>query len=555
MEPLTRDELDWLQSLKELELQEWLSPMVLADKTAILEQMASHTGPTERMEQSLHEFVLGAWHVVEPAEEFIDNWHIQAVCKHLEAVTHGDIKNLLINIPPGCCKSLLCCVFWPAWVWTTMPDKRWLFAAYGQDLSIRDSEKCRHVIESPWYQERWGGMVKLSQDQNQKTKFSNEASGWRMATSTTGRGTGEHPDFVVFDDPHNVKQAESDVEREAAIKFWDRTISSRGVIRGSRRVVVMQRLHEADLSGHIIEKNDSSWDHICLPMEYEPPTAKGPRMRPTRLGWSDERTIKDELLWPAAMPLDVVRGLQKNMGSNTAAGQLQQRPVPAGGGMFKREWFDRAHLPCLPTRHRPWNFVRYWDKAGTEGGGDWTVGILMVEMVGAFYILDMVRGQWSYMNRESEIVATAHRDRHRYGAGVNIVLEQDVGASGKESAAETVRRLAGFIARAELVRGSKAVRAQNFAAQSEAGNVWLVNGPDNKWDTEALIDELIVFPFGRHDDAVDACSGSFNKLCEKMVRNFDGEAGTGAKTIQQQARAGIVPVAGPNAAASVRFQR
>lgn len=188
------------------------------------------------------------------------------------------------------------------------------------------------------------------------TRYDTDKRGWRIATSVGGRGTGEHPDIIVADDPHKVKEAESDTERTAAIRWWDGTISSRGKIRGVRRIVVMQRLHQGDLSGHILETDAGvdRWVHLCLPMRYEPD-----RMKETSLGWSDHRTEPGELLWPAAFPERIVAELEREMGSLRAAGQLQQRPVPLGGQLFHRDWFEI--VPASPANARR---VRYWDKAG-----------------------------------------------------------------------------------------------------------------------------------------------------------------------------------------------
>ena len=156
----------------------------------------------------LHEYVRQAWPVVE-ATPFIDSWHIGALCEHLQAVTAGQIQKLLINIPPGAGKSLLACVFWPTWEWTNDPSLRWFFASYDARLSTRDSVKCRTLLGSRWYQSRCARQFRLTGDQNQKTYYETDQGGYRLATSVGGHGTGEHPDRIVCDDPHNVQQAES----------------------------------------------------------------------------------------------------------------------------------------------------------------------------------------------------------------------------------------------------------------------------------------------------------------------------------------------------------
>lgn len=237
--------------------------------------------------------------------------------------------------------SLATAVFLHPWVWTHEPGMRFLTGSYDGQLSTRDAVRSRQIIDSTWYQERWGNRFTLSSDQNQKTRYDNDKRGWRMATSVGGRGTGEHPDIIIADDAHNTKKAESATERQHAIRWWDGTMSTRGVARGARRVVVGQRLAQGDLSGHILDRieggGDQTWDHICLPMRFEPD-----RMQPTRLGWTDWRTEDGELLWPDVFPERAVRQLELDLGSLRAAGQLQQRPVPLEGGLFEGEWFQFA---------------------------------------------------------------------------------------------------------------------------------------------------------------------------------------------------------------------
>ena len=150
----------------------------------------------QMLEQDMHEFVKEVWPVLEPERKFSDNCHISAIIKHLEAAARGNIRSLLINVPPASMKSLLVCVFWPAWVWTWRPQSRWLFASYSDALTVCDSMRCRSLIESEWYRSKWTNST-LAPDQNTKDKFANVKGGWRMATSVGGSSTGEHPDFVM----------------------------------------------------------------------------------------------------------------------------------------------------------------------------------------------------------------------------------------------------------------------------------------------------------------------------------------------------------------------
>jgi hypothetical protein len=237
-----------------------------------------------------------------------------------------------MNVPPRHMKSLLVSVFWPAWEWLRWPERRWLYSSYAGSLSIRDSVKCRRLIESPWYRERWGGRFALTSDQNTKGRFENNRAGYRLSTSVGGAAKGEGGDRVVCDDPHNVQEAESDPVRRATVEWSDVVMSTRlNDPRTAAKVVVMQRCHQLDLSGHLLEQG--GWEHLCMPAEHES------RRRASSIGWSDPRTEPGELLWPARFGPDEIDSLKRSLGSYAAAGQLQQRSSPAGGGIIKRHWF------------------------------------------------------------------------------------------------------------------------------------------------------------------------------------------------------------------------
>ena len=169
-----------------------------------------------------------AWRVVEPGTPYIHNWHIDAICEHLEAVTRQQIKNLIVNIPPRHMKSLLVAVFWPTWWWTFQPSVRFLFASYAEPLAIRDALKSRRIIQSEWYQQRWGHRFQLAGDQNQKKRYENDHTGFRVATGVDGVATGEGGDVLVVDDPHKAKGVESAAQRQNVTEWWDKTWSTRG---------------------------------------------------------------------------------------------------------------------------------------------------------------------------------------------------------------------------------------------------------------------------------------------------------------------------------------
>jgi len=451
----------------------------------------------EYCERRLANFVRQAWHVLEPGTTYVHNWHIDLICEHLEAITRGEIRNLLINVPPRHMKSLLVSVLWPAWAWARKPEMRWLFASYAQSLATRDAVKMRRVIMSPWYQGLWGHLYALTTDQNAKTRFENDRTGYRLATSVGAVATGEGGDVVAVDDPHSASQARSDVERENALTWWDETMSTRlNNPRAGAKVVIMQRLHERDLSGHVLEQG--GYEHLCLPAEYEPD-----RACVTSVG-VDPRTHSGEPLWPERMSLESLAAQRTAIGDVGYAGQFQQRPAPRGGGMFPVERFQVT--PHRPAPGAIKASVRFWDKAGsTTKDAAYTAGVLMHLLTdGSYVVSDVVRGQWSALEREQRIKQTADAD----GRAVTVWVEQEPGSGGKESAEATIRTLAGYRVYADRVTGSKEMRAEPYAAQVEAGNVTLVQGDWNR----PFIQEHETFPAGSYKDQVDAAAGAFTKL-------------------------------------------
>lgn len=308
-------------------------------------------------EEFLYEFTKQAWEICEPGTPFVDGWHIRIICDHLQACIDGRIRNLIINMPPRHMKSLLVAVMFPMWVWTFRPEYRWLFSSYSGNLSMRDSLKCRRLVQSAWYQNNWGNRVKLISDQNVKTFFETDKYGYRFATSVGGTTTGMGGNAIVTDDPHSAMEAQSDTIREGVIEWYDQAMSTRlNDPKNGIKILVMQRLHERDLTGHLMEQG--GYELLCLPAEYD-----GVR-RKTSLGEYDPRTEVGELLWPALYGAEEIKKLKVALGTYGTAGQLQQRPAPEGGGILKIgdiKLFP-ADLEIPPLRY----LLQSYDTAFTE---------------------------------------------------------------------------------------------------------------------------------------------------------------------------------------------
>lgn len=320
-----------------------------------------------KAELSLYEFLKQAWKWIEGDKEFTDGWHIQAICEHLEAIAERKIKNLLINMPPRCSKSSIVSVAFPVWRWIHSPAERFMYSSYAVSLALRDSVKCRRLIQSPWYQERWGELYKLEGDQNTKRRFDNNVGGYRIATSSGASSTGEGASILVSDDPNNALDGESEVQRERKIDWWTQVWSTRlNDKKNDCRVVVQQRIHEKDISGFILSNDDNNeWVKLILPMEYEESRKSRTIILPTTDGkiWEDPRCKEGQLLWSERIGDKELQSLKQSLGSEYAiAGQLQQRPSPATGGIIKKTWFKWWKHSTMPEIVFT---VQSWDTALT----------------------------------------------------------------------------------------------------------------------------------------------------------------------------------------------
>ena len=289
-------------------------------------------------------FVRHFWSILEPGTRFRDGWALEAICEHLEAVTFGEVTKLLINVPPGFMKSLLTDVFWPAWEWgpMDMPHVRYVAFSYSSSLTERDNEKFGVLCSSAEYQAMYGDRVRMKRTGSKKV--SNGKHGWKLATSVGGVGTGERGDRVILDDPHNVKESESDVVRKETVRwFWESMSSRLNDMETGAKVVIMQRVHEGDVSGEIIEKGD--WCHLMIPMEYVWTATPDGEPYANDLGWVDPRWQPDpadcdgELAWPERFPERIIPSMKKDAGAHAWFGQYQQTPKVRGAAIFEEgQW-------------------------------------------------------------------------------------------------------------------------------------------------------------------------------------------------------------------------
>ncbi len=489
----------------------------------------------ELSRRSLSAFIRHGWHVQEPTAALDWNWHIDAIAEHLQAATEGwiakqrdpnafqAIQNLVVNVPPGTAKSRIVSVLWPAWVWTRWPAFRWIFLSSNPRVALRDSVYCRDVVISPWYQSWFEPAWKLRDDDNAKGKFANSAGGYRSAFGFSSRITGDRADAIVWDDPHDAEEVNSDALRLEVIDRWDNAIGNRvNDLRCSLRVGIMQRLHEADLTGHVLKQG--GWEHLRLPMEFDPtPACECPSCQKgeTAIGWRDPRTKEGELLFPQRFPSAVLAAERTRLGEAGYAGQMQQRPSPAGGTILKRKWWRYWHphdkpapppvrvrlpqsegggdleipsIPFDPATASEW--LQSWDMSFKDtSSADFVAGQVWARREADVFLTDQFHDRADFAATCTAVVRLSDRNPH-----VSAKLVEDK-ANGPAVISALGSKVGGLIA--VEPQGGKIARANAAAPSVEAGNVYVPHPAYAPW-VLGFLAECDAFPNGANDDRVDA---------------------------------------------------
>lgn len=451
---------------------------------------------------SFFDFLKEFWETI-IAEPPVFNWHVEYLCNEMQEVAERVFKgeerpyDLVINIPPGCTKSTITSQMYEAWVWSRMPYAQFICGSYSYSVALKDSLKTRDIVESEKYKTLFPG-IDLREDANTKGLFVNTKKGFRLAAGVQGAITGHHGHFLLVDDPLNPEQSYSEAELKMVNRWMRQTLPSRRIPKNVAPIIlIQQRLSLADPTGEMLERyRGKKIKHICLPGELTND------VRPKEL----REKYVDGLLDPKRMSREVLKDLESELGAYGYAAQVLQTPVPLGGGMFEVDKISKMDEAPLMVRE-----VRSWDKAATEGGGKYSAGVRMgVDKKGQYWVLDVERGQWNSTKREETMRAKAERD----GIKVTVVLEIEGGSGGKESGEHSVRNLAGYVVNVFHPTGDKPARAYALASQVGAGNVFVLN---RAW-TEAYLNELRYFPYGKFSDQVDASSAGFNYLARKPRR-------------------------------------
>jgi predicted phage terminase large subunit-like protein len=436
----------------------------------------------ELARRSLREFVKQAWHVLEPNTDYVTNWHIDAVASHLEACSRGEITKLIINVPPGHMKSLLTCVFWCAWEWITKPHLKWLYASYAAHLSIRDSIKTRVLIGSDWYQRNYGNKYQLVKTNEQY--ITNNKTGFRIATSIAGLGTGERVHRVINDDLVNATDAQSEAMRQQAINHMQ-AMATRGVpSEPFIQVLIMQRLHEADPAGWAMEQG--GWEQLILPAEFEPN-----RRAKTCIGFEDPRTEEGELLWPELFDHKKLAEIKSALGPYGTAAQLQQRPAPLDGGIIKLEKLQFYTEISEKVDY----YIQSWDTAFKTGKeNDYSVCTTWAVCKTGYYLVDRYKAKIEFPELKKMLIMLANQWRP-----ASILIEDK--ASG-QSLIQELKRDTRLPVKPIKIDTDKIARVNAVTTTLEANTYLPQQAP---WMRDYL-DNLLVFPNGAHDDDVDSTS-------------------------------------------------
>ena len=451
-------------------------------------------------EMSFYEFFKAAWVVVEPAVPLSTNWHHKYICDMLQEECERIIaqkpktKDIIINVPFRSTKSLIVTVMFPVWAWIKSPKLRFITSSYSATLSIELATKSRDIIFSDWFKVRWGDVFHIKKDQNLKERYENNHIGMRRATSVGGTVTGQGGDFLIVDDPLSPQMANSATERDNANEWYRTTFYSRlnqadiGV-----RIIIMQRVHEDDLSGFLLDRETrSKYKHICIPA-----TNESGNIKPKSL----EKFYNQEtgLFWEDRFSRQILDDYKSALGSYGYAGQLQQTPTPLDSGMIHKDWFkiDRYRVDDTVV-----NFVI--DPAYTaDQKNDPSALLAYTYKDNKWQIVDCVNVHKEFPELIKFIPQWVQKNG--YTNRSRIFVEPK--ASGKSIVQTLVRETGLNVKEDKPPTKDKVARVSDVSASLESGRVTLLNGD---WNDEFL-EQLTKFPAAKHDDMVDCLVMAVNK--------------------------------------------
>jgi predicted phage terminase large subunit-like protein len=553
--------------------------------------------------QSLAEFFRYGWHVLEPETPLEWNWHIPVICDHIQAALEDwmavkrwqkrqeaarearvrfdedepeqRIKDLLFNVPPGTTKSRIVSVFTLPWMWLHWPSWGAIYLSSNPRVALRDALYCRDLLTSDWYRAWFRPAWELRGDKTAVSSYGNTEGGSRLAFGYFAKIVGDRKDALFLDDPNDPEEANSDKRREAVNVRWDSSIGNRvNDLRHSIRCGVQQRVNARDWTGHVLSKN-RAWTQVCIPMEFEPARAKNdpdpakheyPRISP--IGWVDPRTRTGEVLDPRRFTPEVLAGEKERLGSYGSAGQLQQRPAPPEGGIWKRVWWrywvpagvqlppvieqlaDGGFVECpIVTLPLHWEYsCQSWDMAfGKSETSSMVVGQAWGLHGAGRYLLGQTRGQLDFLETEKAVLAFSRR----FPDIETKFIENK--ANGPAIISSLRTKISGIIA--VEPEGDKTARALAEQPTIESGHVYLphpllplarttdAKGRDYNW-VSLFVDESAAFPNGLFNDVVDTASQALLRIRKWIAAHQDNEethstSGRGMATVRSTPRSNI----------------
>jgi predicted phage terminase large subunit-like protein len=445
------------------------------------------------LRNDLSTFIHRTFQTVTPAQSYLPNWHIDAMAWHLEQCAIGDIKRLVITLPPRSGKSICASVAFPAWVLGRDPSKRIICASYSENLASKHAGDCRTVMESDWYR-RTFPVTRISRDKNMELNYMTTRQGFRYSTSVGGTLTGRGGNLIIVDDPIKPEEAMSEAKRSTVNNWFDSTLYSRlDSKRDDVIILIMQRLHVDDLAGYVMPREP--WVHLNLPAIAD----------------SDERIQigKDEfhqrrvgdLLHEDREPRDVLENLKSTLGSFNFSAQYQQCPVPLEGELVKWSWFQ--FFDVRPARVPNDRIIQSWDTASkSKELNDYSVCTSWLVQGNSYYLFDVLREKLDYPDLKRRVLD--HAARHN----ANSVLIEDKGSGTSLIQDICQENNSGMPNPIGVVpEGDKITRMSAQSAKIEARQVYLPKQAPWLGDLKA---ELLQFPHGRHDDQVDSVSQFLN---------------------------------------------
>ena len=487
------------------------------------------------LQNKLAHFLHMVFLTLNPSEKYLHNWHIDAMCEYLHAVHRGDIKRLIINIPPRYMKSLICSIAFPAWVMGNNPTQKFIVGSYKQELSEKLSMDCRQIMQSDWFKTAFP-LCEIAKDQNQKKKFQTTKQGHRIATSPTGGITGEGADYIIVDDPQNPKEAASDVERIRAINWFQQTLISRlNNAKEGRILLIMQRLHEDDLTGELLKK-DFGYEHLDLQI-------MATRPQHIMIGSFDKHVKEHEILHEARHGEKEIEQMRKEMGEYAFAGQYLQNPAPIGGGVFKQEWLRYYDLPAQQDDLRDFlstmNIYILCDPAHEQKK---TSDYSAIMVVGAnydnnIYLIDIFRDRYTATERIDKLFEIHRKYNAFCGKPPTVSYEINGHRSDQHFIAERMREQRYYF---NLINVNHTMRKQDRIMQLQpyfqTGRIYLpscgIIKNNRDGDRQNLLEimiekELLLFPYGIHPDMIDALA----QICDEEINMYFPQSPTPAAVL------------------------